>query len=371
VDVSDCPYGGLSADLSWPTACGLEAATEEMIAWQNQYDEYIWLASKEQGVPPKVLKSLIEIESQFWPGNSRFYLDEYGLGQINQLGVDVLLRNDPAVYQRFCSTILLNCSTPYTSLEPAQQALVRGAVVQSVDATCETCPYGLDLNVAKDSIALIASLLKSNCAFVDKSLSDQIDDSDYEDLWRYTFATYHGGISCFQDAVNTVKKGDGLLTWENLEDELKCGETDDYVNGLMDNLFAFDYYLHQSNDIVNVAAAPTIVATRTPVPTPTVYISTAVVKVQVYVDRNGNGSPDEDEWINGMSVLLTTTANQQITKRTENGVAEFDMTGYQPGLGVTVSLPGLYRSEDFILPKQGEVVITFKFDQPTLPTVIP
>jgi hypothetical protein len=47
------------------------------------------------------------------------------------------------------------------------------------------------------------------------------------------------------------------------------------------------------------------------------------------------------------------------------------MTGYPPGIGIDVSLPGLYRSEDFTLPQQGEVVITFKFDQPTLPTIIP
>ena len=94
VDTKDCPYGGLGTGLSWPTACGLEKATNAMIEWQNQYDDRIWLASKDQGIPPKILKSLLGIESQFWPGNSRFYIDEYGLGQVNQMGVDVLLRSD-------------------------------------------------------------------------------------------------------------------------------------------------------------------------------------------------------------------------------------------------------------------------------------
>jgi hypothetical protein len=95
VETNDCPAGGLSLSLDWPTACGLERASTAMIAWQNQFDEHIWLASRDQGIPPKVLKTLIEIESQFWPGNSRFYIDEIGLGQINQLGLDVLLRQDP------------------------------------------------------------------------------------------------------------------------------------------------------------------------------------------------------------------------------------------------------------------------------------
>ena len=114
VDVSDCPAGGLSLSLDWPTGCGLEKARPAMIAWQNQFDEYIWLASREHGIPPKVLKTLIDYESQFWPGNSRFFVDEFGLAQINQLGVDVLLRRDLTYYQRACTTVLsaLDCTRP-------------------------------------------------------------------------------------------------------------------------------------------------------------------------------------------------------------------------------------------------------------------
>jgi hypothetical protein len=47
------------------------------------------------------------------------------------------------------------------------------------------------------------------------------------------------------------------------------------------------------------------------------------------------------------------------------------MTGFPPGISVTVSLPGLYRSQTFDLPEQGEVTITFMFEQPPLPTTIP
>jgi hypothetical protein len=396
VDTSSCPTGGLSIGLDWPTSCGLETATDAMIEWQNQFDEYIWLAGREQGIPPKVLKTLIEVESQFWPGNSRFYLDEFGLGQLNQLGVDVLLRQDPALYQQVCSTVLSDCALPYVSLDPSQQALIRGAIVSSVDATCPTCEYGLDLDVAKDSVSLIARLLYANCQQVDTILNipykpaDPDADAatatavvatvaaggskpsaDYEDLWRFTFLAYHSGLSCFQTAVIATTKAGLPVTWENLETHLECRGGSDYVNGVFDNLFAFDFYLYQAADADTELAQPTIVPTRTPVPTPTVFISSAVVRVQAYVDRNGNGTPEDSEWIDGMSVLLTTSNNDEISKRTENGVAIFDMTGFRPNLGITVSLPGLYRSESFILPQTGEVSVTFKFDQPTLPTSLP
>ncbi|MEP6894419.1 MAG: hypothetical protein ABI986_02310, partial [Chloroflexota bacterium] len=80
VDTSSCPGGGLSLGLDWPTGCGLEKASAVVTAWQNQFDGYIWLASRDYGIPPKILKTLIEYESQYWPGNSRFSQDEIGLG---------------------------------------------------------------------------------------------------------------------------------------------------------------------------------------------------------------------------------------------------------------------------------------------------
>lgn len=395
VDTSSCEYGGLSIGLDWPTACGLEKVSGAMIEWQNQFDEYIWLASRDQGIPPKVLKSLIELESQFWPGNSRFYLDEFGLGQINQLGVDVLLRNDPSTYQKICPSVLTDCAVPYVSLEPSQQALIRGALVQSVNASCPACLYGLDIDKAKDSVSLIASLLRANCRQVDNILGipykpdEDVDaatatavaatvaaggskpDADYEDYWRFTFLSYHSGISCFQTAVNETREAGLPVIWENLEKHLDCKGGGDYVNGLFDNLSTFDNYLSQAGDSKKVLLAPTIIPTRTPVATPTVYISTAVVKVQVYMDRNGNGLPDQNEWIDAMSVVLKTSGGDQVETRTDNGIVFFDMNGYRPGLGIEISLPGLYRSESFVLPEQGEIVITFKFDQPVLPTILP
>ena len=395
VDASDCPAGGLSLGLNWPTACGLERATPKMIEFQNQFDEQIWLASRDHGIPPKILKTLIEIESQFWPGNSRFYLDEYGLGQISQLGVDVLLRKDPTFYQSVCPSVLASCTTPYPSLPPEQQAMIRGAAVSLMDATCADCAYGLDFNKAKESVAILARLLKANCQQVDYILSIPFkpdEDADaatataaaatqaaggdsgttsYEDLWRFTFLAYHSGLSCFQEAVIATKKDKQPVTWENLAERLRCKGGRDYVDGFMGNLFSFDLYLYRPAAVSTVLAAPTIIPTRTPFSTPTPYVSNATIRVEVFMDRNGNGAPDEGEWIDAMTVLVETSTNEKISQRTENGIAIFDMSGFTPGISVNVSLPGLYRNETFALPQQGEVTVRFMFEAPPLPTLIP
>lgn len=418
VDASSCPSGGLSLGLNWPTACGLERASQAMIDWQNQFDEQIWLASRDVGIPPKILKTMIEIESQFWPGNSRFFLDEFGLGQTNQLGVDVLLRKDPFLFQSVCPGVLSDCARSYVSLDPQQQAMIRGAVMNQMDATCTDCPYGIDINKAKESVPILARLFQANCQQVDYILSlaarpdpdadeatataaaetleklqkiiregnpteataavatllagaGTTENTSYEDLWRFTFLAYHSGLSCFQQAVNATKKDDLPVTWENLEERLDCRGGADYVNGFMGNLLSFDLYRYQPGEASNVIVAPTIIPTRTSVPAPTEFVSSATVRVQVFMDRNGNGSPDPDEWIDAMTVLLETSTNQQITQRTQNGIAVFDLSGYTPGIGINVSLPGLYRNERFQLPQEGEVTVTFRFEAPPMPTIIP
>ncbi len=395
VDADSCPAGGLGLGLDWPTGCGLEKVSGSMIAWQNQFDGYIWLASRDRGIPPKILKTLIELESQHWPGNSRFYLDEFGLGQINQLGVDVLLRRDPFYYQQVCRTVLSDCSRSYAGLEPTQQAQIRGAVVASVDATCPTCDYGIDLDKAKKSIDLIASLVYANCQQVDAILDQPYkpdEDVDaatatavaatvaaggirpgptYEDLWRFTLVSYHSGVSCFQSSVLAAREKGLAMNWENLEDNLQCKGSKEYVKGFMDNLFAFDANLYEPGDALVELALPTIVPTRTAAPTPTLFASSARIIVQVYIDRNGNGSPDDGEWIDAMTVQVAIPSVQPLTQRTSNGVAIFDMSGYPPNSSVDVSLPGLYRNQIVTLPETGEVTVIFKFDQPALPTILP
>jgi hypothetical protein len=325
-------------------------------------------------------------------------MDEFGLGQINQLGVDVLLRNDFGFYRSVCAEVFTDCSTPYLSLSPDQQAIIRGAAVRRADASCETCPYGIDFTKSQNSVSLIAGLLKANCEQVNAILDDasiRFADQDvysatataaaatataggagdstsaYEDLWRFTLASYHSGLSCFREAVKATKKENLPVTWDNVSKQFKCKGGVTYADGFMDLLESFDLYLYQPGEDEIQPAVPTFSSTRTPIPTPTLYTSTARINVLVFLDRNGNGSPDTDEWIDAMTVQLTTSGNEQIIQRTQGGIAVFDMTGFIPGTGINISLPGLYRNESLVLPEQGEVTITFRFEMPPLPTNLP
>jgi hypothetical protein len=96
-----------------------------------------------------------------------------------------------------------------------------------------------------------------------------------------------------------------------------------------------------------------------------------MIRVQVFMDRNGNETPEDGEWIDAIPVVVETSTNERITQRTQNGIAIFDMSGYTPGIGVNVSLPGLYREERLELPQEGEITVTFMFEVPLLPTNIP
>jgi hypothetical protein len=375
VDVGGCPAGGLSIGLNWPTGCGLERSRDAMIEWQNQYDEYIWLASRDVGIPPKILKTLIEVESQFWPGNERFYVDEVGLGQVNQLGVDVLLRRNPTLYQQVCSTVLDDCAMPYSLMSPQNQAMIRGAFVNSQSSVCPSCQYGLDLNTAKQSISFIAQVLQANCETV-RVVADAnrpagyIDDLEdpYSDFWKFTLFTYHSGISCFEKAVKASPKG-VPLDWETLSENTDCDGGEEYVDGVWGNLLSFDLYRYSASGQVVAQVTPEFAPTRTPLPTP--IVSTAQALVRVFLDRNQNGIPEDSEWLNNITVILRASDGTEVTGITVNGNAVLELAKFQIGSEITVSLPAYYRSETITGPVQGMVPVTFIFIQPTLPTAIP
>lgn len=377
VDVAGCPAGGLSIGLDWPTACGLERARNAMIEWQNQYDEYIWLASKDYGIPPKILKTIIEVESQFWPGNSRYYVDEIGLGQLNQLGVDVLLRRDSSIYQLVCSAVLDDCAMPYALMSVQNQAMIRGAFVNSFNAVCPTCQYGLDLTKANQSIPFIAQVLHANCETVKiitdtKREADYIEDMEdpYSDFWKFTLLAYHSGISCFENAINNTPNG-LPLDWENVAENIACAGGQKYVDGVWGNLLSFDQNLYSPTGQEAGQVAPVFATTPTPTPFPTPVPSAAEVIVQAFLDSNLNGVPDETEGLDNITVLLQSVDGTELSGITVNGQVVIPLADFLIGSEVVVSLPGYFRSERIIVPAQGTLSVIFNFSQPTLPTSIP
>jgi len=128
IDLTSCPNNGLlGAGLS---ACGLEIARPHLEYWQNQFDLPIWRAAGEVGIPPRIIKTLIETETQFWPitSDNRLHIDEFGLAQITQNGIDVLLRNDPKYYYEVCNESIATCDVPYPSLPPPNHKPISEAI---------------------------------------------------------------------------------------------------------------------------------------------------------------------------------------------------------------------------------------------------
>src|SRR5258706_16154741 len=107
-------------------------------------------------------------------------------------------------------------------------------------------------------------------------------------MWRFTLASYHSGVSCFQQAVLATKKERLPVTWENVSNNMSCKGGEGYVKGFMENLFAVDHNLYEPGNLLAVIAAPTFVPTPTPVRTPPVFVSDAKIIVAVYMARNGN-----------------------------------------------------------------------------------
>jgi len=365
VDVSVCSSGGMVNGA--PDGCGIERSRQAMIEWQNKFDLDIWNAGKAVGIPPKLLKTLILRESQFWPGNTSYFLIEFGLAQINDLGADVALRWDTSLYQEICTNVLSDCSTPYLRLPSSIRAMVRGVLLARLDAACPTCRYGLDVEIAHSSIYSIARVLHANCV-ESRYILDQnnVHGSGYEDLWKFTMVSYHSGYGCLDSAIEAAAKNGESMDWQNVSEHLACQGARQYVDNFWNSLTTFDSKVLVPTIVetanVNLMPTPTLM------PLPTAAISSASVLIRVYVDNNNNDTSEPSEGVSGVSVRLTfSNGLNEFGTTNDQGEAKFSLTGRTVGEVINVSLVNLYRSRDLTLPDTGVVEVLFRFVQPNLP----
>lgn len=367
VDAKDCPGGG--SDGSAPNPCGLAKVKEKMVAWQNQYDFDIWLTGRDQHLPPVLLKSVLEIESQFWPVTQRLFLDEIGLGQINQLGVDVLLRTNPALYQRVCASAMYNCSLPYVSLSGLDRALIRGSLVMAMDSSCPDCQYGVNLNKAFQSIPLIAQVLYSNCMQSRSILGLHGFTANYDDNWKFTMVSYHSGFGCLQNALSEIPDSGREINWKDVYTNLSCPGSAEYVDRLWTILQGYE--INQKTQPFPVTTVqlqtPTLLP---PQPTQALRLSHSRLVVRVFVDLNGDGIRQDNEAVDNVQVNLDIAGGTRI-QVTQRGGVVFELNGLQIGSRGRVSLPGLYRSAPILVPESGDLPIIFIFIKPVLPTRLP
>lgn len=243
VDASQCPYNGLQSATT-ANQCGVEVARPVIIEWQNQYDSKIFETGVKHGVPARLLKKIFAIESQFWPA---IYIDilESGFGQLNDTGADALLLYSPYFYAQFCPLILhpRTCEQGYLAIPESARALLRGALVRQVNATCADCPQGVNRQRALNSIPIFAEVVKANCSQINQIVRNTTNKkagevADYVDLWKLTMANYNAGPGCTARAIESAWKEEGELTWDVVSGYFtskECQSAPFYVTDLFKN----------------------------------------------------------------------------------------------------------------------------------------
>jgi hypothetical protein len=210
INSSDCFNSGLLVN-GYADACGLSKARPLVDVWQNQFDNRILEVANETKLPAQVLKNIFAQESQFWPGVFRVP-QEFGLGQLTDMGADTVLLWNRDIYDSFCPLILseFSCEKGYLRLSPDERALLRGALAVEANADCPECPSGVDLDHTDLTVMLFAQGVLANCDQVGQTIYNATGKSpgsvsSYEDLWRFTLANYNGGAGCLAFAT--------FITW--------------------------------------------------------------------------------------------------------------------------------------------------------------
>jgi hypothetical protein len=228
VDAGYCPNDGMQTGIT-ANSCGVQAAYDKVLEWQNHFDEEIFDASLETGVPAQLLKNVFSRESQFWPGIYSTY-QEAGLGQLTENGADTVLLWNPSFFYQFCPLVLGQdrCDLGFGNISAEEQAMLRGALVQKVNSTCQDCPVGIDLSQANFSVRIFAEGLIANCEQVGQIIrnvtgNDPGNVSSYEDLWRYTLVNYNAGSGCLGDAITQSIRQSPFLNWDLVASHLSEG----------------------------------------------------------------------------------------------------------------------------------------------------
>ena len=131
------------------------------------------------------------------------------------------------------------CSKGYLGLDDEQQEYVRLALINAVNANCENCPLGIDLDRANFSIGVFAHTLLANCEQAGQLVENITGgtagaSATYEDLWKFTLVNYNAGPGCLGNAIEETLADKQELTWENLSTHLTpaCAGAVDYVNDI-------------------------------------------------------------------------------------------------------------------------------------------
>jgi hypothetical protein len=225
VNASTCENRGLSTNGA-ANACGLLAAYQPLIDWQNKYNQAILTAALKYNVPARVIKGIIAQETQFWPLPDNPY--ELGLGRITDNGADLLLAWNLDYFLHACipaygQTI---CSAGYSSLSPFSQSILRWPILNQKEADQQ-----IDLLAA----TLSASAAQTNQMLINTLPGEADNAVTYEDMWKITIGNYHSGSGCISVGMQALARRGMPLTFDYLVSQMVggCQAAQDYV----DNVF--------------------------------------------------------------------------------------------------------------------------------------
>ena len=367
VDTSACPGNGL-VDVGIPNACGVETSKPAMISWQNRFDVNIWEASRDIRIPAWLIKSLIEVESQFWPANIKYHFVEYGLGQVNLYGAEAALHWDPDLGAMVCQDLVYNCNRNYISLNPQTKLVLQGGLIRMLNAECINCQFGIDINQAGQSINPLARILRSECSQTAYILSNQRKPASYDDLWRFSLVGYHSGYQCLENAVKNVTDRNEPLDWGHVATYLEsdCPGSVAYVDKVFNLIYANSPLKEPSDQ----GPHSTAILQGKPPDNPHPLIN-GLLDVIVYMDYDNDKKPSENEKLDHLAVDVTFADQTTRREYTVNGEIKINYSGQAVGSTATVALPLVYQEMSFDIPANGNTTLVFRLTAPDLPSGLP
>jgi len=379
VDTSSCPEGGVFANGA-PNACGLQLANKSMLAWQNRFDSTIWAAGKEYGIPPVLIKVIMEQESQFWPENARYLYEEYGFSQVNELGADVALRWDEDLKNQICSNLLFDCDPSFANMNSFEQAMLRGGLIRSLDAYCPECENMVNLDIAEQSISINAQVMRSNCSQANYIVERQGMRTNLTDMWKFTILSYHSGYYCLEESLKAVKEKGLAPTWENVANNLNCLDAKAYVDSVWDKLTGFQFYYAPQPTLSPFQLTPTgqanlveLEPTATPIPSPTPknYLTDGEIHIFLYLDRNNNLVMDSNELIDNATLKVTFANGVTVEVPVVNGEGIIKYQNQFKNSDVKITVKELFHQITLKIPESGMLFNIIRIPPPNLPGILP
>jgi hypothetical protein len=307
VDVSDCADAGLTSP-GVASECGLAKAGPQLAVWQNQFDTEIIQVAKNTGVPAQLMKNIFYRESQFWPGIYQTF-KEAGLGQLTSNGAETTLLWNPDFFNQFCPLVFQKdiCNMGWPKLTSVHQEMLKGALVNKVNAACPNCPAGIDLTRAKFSVNVFAESLRANCEQAGQTVYNVTQKpagsvARYEDLWLFTLMNYNAGPGCLAYAVNQASNAQEPLDWPHVAIHL----TDPCKGALR--------YVEDITGVISPEAALTATALAPTQPTPVVLPTHVRTSTSVFISPTPSAATPQP----GVTASPTPVGTPQPTP-TENG----------------------------------------------------